>query len=268
MNRFLSILVSTLPRGGGGWDAVLGRYLLCSERWSPLLAWSRRRQRDVLAAYGYSLLHQEERRVSAGGGFVVVGCRGHRHNVKTAVELGKRHFLTLAAKMAVIGGMEIREILRGENEGKLRFCMRIRPFWTGKGEILAPRVHSPTPGSHGDVVDSAAHIITCGGFRSSSSNKWGLSLLHQDGAPAHYAIVSREYLNDVFRNIWIGRGSCQFIWNGHPEVRTCHNVMMLCGDTSNRRRLNTIDELKEAVRNPFASTTPAILRRILHLTWR
>ena len=29
----------------------------------------------------------------------------------------------------------------------------------------------------------------------------------QDRAPAHYALSVREYLNDTFRDKWIGRGS-------------------------------------------------------------
>lgn len=34
----------------------------------------------------------------------------------------------------------------------------------------------------------------------------------QDGAPAHYARIVRDFLNEIWPNCWIGRGSSFFEW--------------------------------------------------------
>jgi hypothetical protein len=52
----------------------------------------------------------------------------------------------------------------------------------------------------------------------------------QGGAPAHYAITAREFLNKVFRDKWIGRGSQHLLallerMPQTPDLSSCDNVL-------------------------------------------
>jgi hypothetical protein len=101
-----------------------------------------------------------------------------------------------------------------------------------------------------------------------SMNLTGGVWFQQDGAPAHYAISVREYLSDVFRDKWIGRGSATLAapleWPPTgSDLSSCDNAVWgLIKQDLSRKRYQTTEELKEAVRNAFAKRTPAMLRRI------
>ncbi|KAJ8886431.1 hypothetical protein PR048_012642 [Dryococelus australis] len=119
--------------------------------------------------------------------------------------------------------------------------------------------------------DCLAHIFQIFPYEI-LQKKWGTSLLQQNGAYAHYAIAVREYLNDVFRNKWIGRGSAQLPapleWKPQSlDVSSCDNA--LWGYIKLKvasRCYNTTEDLKEVVHNAFASITPAMLLGISHST--
>lgn len=96
----------------------------------------------------------------------------------------------------------------------------------------------------------------------------------QDGAPAHYAIAVREYLNEVFPDKWIGRGSVHLPapleWPPRsPDLSSCDNALWgFIKQKVAATRYETVDELKDAVRRAFTAITPAMLKRISHRTWR
>lgn len=96
----------------------------------------------------------------------------------------------------------------------------------------------------------------------------------QDGAPAHYAISVREYLAEVFRNRWIGRGSAllpaPLAWPPRsPDLSTCDNSLWgFIKECVAQQRYETTNDLKEAVRMAFARISPQMLRTMSHRTWR
>jgi hypothetical protein len=104
-------------------------------------------------------------------------------------------------------------------------------------------------------------------------NLTGKVWFQQDGAPAHYAISVREYLSDVFRDKWIGRGSATL---AAPLEWPPRSADLSSGDNAlwgiikqdvSRKHYQTAEELKEALRNAFVKITPAMLCRISHRTW-
>src|SRR5258705_2016186 len=51
----------------------------------------------------------------------------------------------------------------------------------------------------------------------------GTSIFQQDGAPAHYARIVRDYLDGKFPGRWIGRGSPCSWPPRSPDLTTCDN---------------------------------------------
>jgi len=89
----------------------------------------------------------------------------------------------------------------------------------------------------------------------------------QNGAPAHYALNVREYLNDTFPDKWIGRDSVTsptpFEWPARsPELTTCDNYLWgYMRDIVSKQRYYSNDELKAAVTAAFGTLPPAMLRK-------
>lgn len=96
----------------------------------------------------------------------------------------------------------------------------------------------------------------------------------QDGAPPHYAITVREYLNDVFRDRWIGRGSAHLPapldWPPRsPDLSSCDNALWgIIKAHVSHQRYATTEQLKVAVTDAFTTIDRAMLRRISHRSWR
>jgi hypothetical protein len=99
-------------------------------------------------------------------------------------------------------------------------------------------------------------------------NLIGKVWFQQDGAPVHYAISEREYQSDVFRDKRIGRGSATLAapleWPPRsPDLSSYDNALWgIINQDVSRKRYQTNEELKEAVRKAFAKITPAMLSRI------
>ncbi|XP_023312530.1 uncharacterized protein LOC111692677 [Anoplophora glabripennis] len=92
----------------------------------------------------------------------------------------------------------------------------------------------------------------------------------QDGATPHFAVIVRDYLNQIFANRWIGpRGTIEwpprspdltpldyFLW-GYLKSKVYFN------------RPNTIEELKDRIRNEIRAIQPDILHKVLQeFQWR
>ena len=100
------------------------------------------------------------------------------------------------------------------------------------------------------------------------------SWLQQDGAPAHYALRVREFLDEVLPQRWIGRGSLHLPaaieWPPRsPGLTSCDNSLWgIIKQKVLKQRYQTVEELKQAVREAFREITPPILRKISHRAWR
>ena len=98
--------------------------------------------------------------------------------------------------------------------------------------------------------------------------------LQQDGAPAHYALRVREFLDEVLPQRWIGRGSLHLPaaieWPPRsPDLTSCDNSLWgIIKQKVLKQRYQTVEELKQAVREAFREITPPILRKISHRAWR
>ena len=100
------------------------------------------------------------------------------------------------------------------------------------------------------------------------------SWLQQDGAPAHYALRVREFLDEVLPQRWIGRGSLHLPaaieWPPRsPDLTSCDNSLWgIIKQKVLKQRYQAVEELKQAVREAFREITPPILRKISHRAWR
>lgn len=100
------------------------------------------------------------------------------------------------------------------------------------------------------------------------------SWFQQDGAPPHYAITVRQYLNEVFPNKWIGRGSVHLPapldWPPRsPDLTSCDNALWgIIKAKVSQQRYQTTEQLKDAVRTAFAAINRNLLRKISHRSWR
>lgn len=96
----------------------------------------------------------------------------------------------------------------------------------------------------------------------------------QDGAPPHYSLLVRDYLNKTFGTRWIGRGSdilpAPMNWPPRsPDLSTCDNALWgFIKEQVAKRNYRTTDELKGAVLQAFTQITQPMLRRMSHRTWR
>lgn len=87
--------------------------------------------------------------------------------------------------------------------------------------------------------------------------------LQQDGAPPHYAVLVRNYLDNVFANRWIGRrGSIE--WPPRSPDLTPLDFF-LWGYLKSKVYLNrpqNINELKERIRIEVAQITPEVIENV------
>ena len=98
--------------------------------------------------------------------------------------------------------------------------------------------------------------------------------LQQDGAPAHYALAVREFLNEHFPGRWIGRGSVErpapLKWPPRsPDLSTPDNSLWgVIKEHVSARRYATNEELRNAVEDAFRTITPDMLQNMSRRTWR
>lgn len=85
----------------------------------------------------------------------------------------------------------------------------------------------------------------------------GSILFMQDGAPPHWGIPVRNWLNEKLHERWMGRGSPNMPWPPRsPDLSPCD--FFLWGFLKSkvyRTRPNNIDELKSRIRDAFAQVT-------------
>ena len=83
-----------------------------------------------------------------------------------------------------------------------------------------------------------------------------------------------DYLNDIFPNKWLGRGSvtspAPMKWPARiPDLTTCDNSLWgYIKDIVSKQRYQSNDELEAAVTTAFGTITPAMSQKMSHRTWR
>lgn len=91
----------------------------------------------------------------------------------------------------------------------------------------------------------------------------------QDGAPAHTAVVTREYLNEVFPDRWVGKFG-PITWPARsPDLSSCDNALWgIVKPKVLARKCHTKDELKNVIREEFANFEVSTLQAIHKRTFR
>lgn len=91
----------------------------------------------------------------------------------------------------------------------------------------------------------------------------------QDGAPAHTAISTRNYLDEVFPERWVGKFG-PVAWPARsPDLSSCDNALWgLVKPKIISNKCKTVDQLKEVICNTFANIEQATLQKIHDRTFR
>lgn len=91
----------------------------------------------------------------------------------------------------------------------------------------------------------------------------------QDGAPAHTAHITREYLNEIFPNRWVGKFG-PIGWPARsPDLSSCDNALWgLVKPSIMAQKCRTVDELKNVITNEFAKIGKETLEKIHNRTFR
>ena len=101
------------------------------------------------------------------------------------------------------------------------------------------------------------------------SNVW----FQEDGAPSNFAIIVREYLNEVFPSRWIGSGSATLPapldWPPRSsDLTTCGNCLWsFIKEKFAQQRYTNTDELKQAMTYALKEDTPQMPRTMSDRTW-
>lgn len=92
----------------------------------------------------------------------------------------------------------------------------------------------------------------------------------QDGAPPHFAVIVRQYLNQVFANQWIGRrGTIEWPPRSPDLTPLDYYLWGYLKSKVYFNRPNTIDELKDRIRNEIRAIQPDTLGKVLQeFQWR
>lgn len=85
----------------------------------------------------------------------------------------------------------------------------------------------------------------------------------QDGAPPHYAIQARTYLNEIFENRWIGRGG-PVNWPARSPDLTPLDFFLwgFIKDKVMASAPTTPEDMKNRIRFACSLVTPAMLQRV------
>lgn len=94
-------------------------------------------------------------------------------------------------------------------------------------------------------------------------------VFQQDGAPPHFALIVREYLDATFPRRWIGRGSNR-IWAPRSPDLTPLDFFAWGYVKSQvyKVKINSIANLKERIRQAVRNITPAMLNKVFEATVR
>lgn len=92
---------------------------------------------------------------------------------------------------------------------------------------------------------------------------------HQDGAPPHTALATREFLDSHFPGRWVGKFA-PIEWPARsPDLTSCDNalwgIVKRCVRQANP---NTVDEIKQSVRAAFNDINAELLNKINDRTFR
>lgn len=93
---------------------------------------------------------------------------------------------------------------------------------------------------------------------------WQNNIFMQDGAPPHFALPVRNWLNENLPNRWIGRGSPNIAWPPRsPDLTPCDSF--LWGYIKNKvyaRRPATLRQLQTFIEDAFQSITGEMLQNV------
>lgn len=90
-------------------------------------------------------------------------------------------------------------------------------------------------------------------------------IFQQDGAPAHYYGMVREYLTLVFGDNWIGRGGPIPSPARSPDLTPCDYYLWgYLKSKVYRTRVNNAEELRERIINAAATIPPDMIRHATH----
>ena len=90
-------------------------------------------------------------------------------------------------------------------------------------------------------------------------------IYQQDGAPPHWSLDVRAYLDDVFQDAWIGRGGPTAWPARSPDITPLDFFLWgYVKDRVYKTPVDDIDHLKDKIREAVASVTPDMLAA----TWR
>jgi len=93
-------------------------------------------------------------------------------------------------------------------------------------------------------------------------------LLMQDGAPPHYAIPVRAWLNGTLTDQWIGRGlpldTCKILWPPRsPDLTPCDYFLWgFIKHHTYSQNPSTLFELQQCIIEAFKKVTPEMLERV------
>jgi hypothetical protein len=93
------------------------------------------------------------------------------------------------------------------------------------------------------------------------------AVLQQDGAPAHYGLPVREYLDDIFSGGRVRRGS-DMVWHPRrPDLTTCDNShLVTVKEKMSHLRLTTVEDIKTAIRDCFNDFQPSAWKKMSGIT--
>ena len=97
----------------------------------------------------------------------------------------------------------------------------------------------------------------------------GTVVYQQDGAPSHFALLVREYLNRTFPNRWIVRGSPR-LWTARSPDLTPTDCFLwgFVKDKVYRTKVRNLAVLKQRIREACAMITVAMLQKVFRAVIR
>lgn len=92
-------------------------------------------------------------------------------------------------------------------------------------------------------------------------------IFQQDGAPPNFALTVRDFLNGIFPNRWIGRGSQRLWASRSPDLTPLD--FFVWGFIKSKvyaTKVNNLQDLKQRIRVAAALITPAMIQRVFRAT--
>ena len=92
-------------------------------------------------------------------------------------------------------------------------------------------------------------------------------IFQQDGAPPHFALTVQDFLNGIFPNRWIGRGSQRLWASRSPDLTPLD--FFVWGFIKSKvyaTKVNNLQDLKQRIWVAAALITPAMMRQVFRET--